>query len=162
VGLDQPLGFDHRRAAVGRLARDTHHSVGLVVGLDCPAEELVDARPLLDHVDAVGEVVEHLGFGRQVRGFGPESPSDVSRGEHRMRLMQPHVRVRVDPHSAHARPTVHQDHSLIAGQVLTGDEQRVQPGDAGANDADVATFNWHGHNYLPSPANIVCQCKGTA
>ena len=66
VGLDQLLRLHHPTPAVGRPAGDTHDPVGLIVGLDRPAEILVDPHPLLDHVEAMFKVVEHLAFRRQV------------------------------------------------------------------------------------------------
>jgi len=85
-----------------------------LIRLDCPAEELVDLYTPLDHVEAVLEVVEHLALRRQVGAVLAESPLDVPGGEHGMRLVQPHVRVGVDPHTADAFPPVHQDDFLIA------------------------------------------------
>ena len=102
---------------------------------------LVDPHPLLDHVEAVLEVVEHLALGRQVRAILAESPLDVPGGEHGMRLVESHVRVGVDPHAADALPSVDQDDLLVARQVSAGDEQGVESGDAGADDADIAALD---------------------
>jgi hypothetical protein len=58
-----------------------------------------------------------------------------------MWLMQAHVRVGVDPHAADAFPPIHEYDFLIARQVLTGNEESVETGDAGSHDADVAALN---------------------
>ena len=84
------------------------------MGLQRPAEELVDLHPLLHHVEAVFEVVEHLALRRQVGAILAESPLDVPGGEHGMWLMQSHIGVGVDPHAAEAFPTVDEDDLLIA------------------------------------------------
>ena len=83
-------------------------------------------------------MVEHLALRRQVGAILAERPFDVPGGEHGMRLVQPHVRVGVDPHAADAVPAVDQDDLLVARQVAAGDEQGIQSGDAGSDDADIA------------------------
>ena len=123
-----------------------------------PAEKLVDAHPLFDHLKAVGEVVENFALRRQVGPLLAESPLDVSRGEHSVWLVQSHVRIRVDPHATNASPTVDQDDLLITRKVLARDEQCVESGQAGAHDANVTRFyqrrpldwNWLqcGHRHL--------------
>jgi hypothetical protein len=55
-----------------------------------------------------------------------------------MRLVQPDVRVRVDPHAADAIPPIDQDDFLIAREVAAGDEEGVESCDAGSHDADLA------------------------
>ena len=101
------------------------------------------------------EVVEHLALRRQVGTVLTESPLDVPGGEHGMWLMQSHVRVGVDPHAADAFPPVDQDDFLIARQVLAGDEECIQSGDAGSHDANIAGLYggvWlcdSGHRILP-------------
>src|SRR5262249_20334833 len=113
---------------------------GLIVRLDCPAEELIDLHAPLYHVEAMREVVEHLALRREIGAVPAESPLDVPGGEHGMWLVQPHVRGGVNPHAADAFPSVHQDDPLIARQVLAGDEEGVEPGDAGSHDADLAAL----------------------
>jgi hypothetical protein len=132
-----------RRVPAGRIegrAADPHDPVGLIVGLNCPAVKLVDLHALLDHVEAVLEVVEYLLLCRQVRTVPAETPLDVPGSEHGMRLVQTHVRVCVDPHPADAFSPVDQDDFLIARQVLTGNKESVEPGDAGSHDADLAAL----------------------
>jgi len=87
VRLDQSFRLDHHASAIRRAAHDSHDSVGLVVGLDFPTEEFLDLDTLFDHVEAVGEMVEHFVFRCQVRAVPAQSPFDVSRGEHRMWLV---------------------------------------------------------------------------
>ena len=114
VGLDQSVRFDDQKPAIRGSAGYPHDPVGLIVGFQRPTEELVNLHPLFYDVETVFEVVEHLALGRQVRAILPESPLDVPGGEHGVRLVQPHVRVRVDPHAADARSSIDQDDLLVA------------------------------------------------
>src|SRR5687768_17606319 len=95
-------------------------------------------------------MVEHFALGRQIGGALAERPRDVPRGEHGMRLMQSHIGVGVDPHTACTFAAVDQDDLLIAGQVPARDEKRVEPGDSGANNADVAAFHYPIEAFLSS------------
>jgi hypothetical protein len=99
------------------------------------------SHPLLDDAQTVLEMVEHFAFSREVGAMLAEGPLDVSGGEHRMWLVQPHVRVGVDPHAADALPAVDQDDLLFAREVPAGDEQGIEPREAGPHDAHIAAFN---------------------
>jgi hypothetical protein len=58
-------------------------------------------------------MAEHLTLGRQVGAILAQGPLDFARGEHRMWLMQAHIRIHIDPHAADARPAIDQDHLLV-------------------------------------------------
>src|ERR1700761_4357413 len=85
-------------------------------------------------------MVKYLVLGRQVRAILAERPFEVPRGEHRVRLVQAYIGVNIDPHATDARPTIDQNHLLVARHVPAGCEQGVQPGDSGSDDANVGGF----------------------
>jgi hypothetical protein len=58
-----------------------------------------------------------------------------------MRLVQTHIRVGVDPHTADAVPAVDQDDLLVPREVTAGYEQRVEAGQAGSHDAHITRLD---------------------
>ena len=111
------------------------------MGFELSAEICGELNPLLDHVEAVLEVVEHLVLGGEVRGLRPEGPLDVPGGEEGVRLMKAHIGIRVHPHTADTFPAIDQDDLLISGQVAARDGERVESGDAGPDDAHLTPLD---------------------
>jgi len=57
-----------------------------------------------------------------------------------MRLMEADIIVGVDPHTTRVGTAVNQDHPLVAGEIPTCDEQRIQAGDSRSYNASIALF----------------------
>jgi hypothetical protein len=76
-------------------------------------------------------------------------PANVSCREVSVRLMQTHVVVCVDPHPTNARTRVDQEDTLVTGEMVRSDGQRIEPGDASSDDANLERFCCH-RDLLPS------------
>ena len=143
VSTASPLALISRSATtvtalpVGTAAHHPHRAVDLLVAHQLVAEQLDDGDVLLDLVEAVLEVIEHLGLVGEVVGGPVEGPPDVARGEEPIGLVQPHVVVGVQPHAAHAVVAIDEHRDLVAAQVLARHPQRVEPGDPCTDDTDV-------------------------
>ncbi len=136
--LDQSLGLDQSRLSGRVLQSHLNPAVGLLVRHIGPTEALVDIDLSGHDVQAVLQVVEDFRLACQVTAFLAQRPFDVARREQLIRLVQSHIVVRVDPHPTDAWPPIDEHHLVVAAQILGSSDKRVEAGDTGAEDADLA------------------------
>src|SRR6516225_1359050 len=87
----------------------------------------MQSHPVSHHIDAVRKVIEHLVLRCEMGAVGAERPLDVSRGEERVRLVQTHIRVGVDPHPADPASAVDYQDPMVLGQLPAGHRECVEP-----------------------------------
>jgi hypothetical protein len=85
-------------------------------------------------------MVEDLALAREVVRIGLALPRNVTSGEHRVWLVQPHVVVDLMPHSGRRRAPI-DERDLRPRRPPARGEQRIEPRDARTEDTQIALEN---------------------
>lgn len=132
---------DTERLALPRSAPDDHiasSAADLFVRLVLVAEAFLDRDLRSERLEAMAQVREHLRARREMAALLAEGPRDASGGEERVRLMQAHVVVCREPHAADSCSAIDDNDAVPRREVPARDEERIQTGNARAEDAEVA------------------------
>ncbi|MAY47415.1 MAG: hypothetical protein CML65_19465 [Rhodobacteraceae bacterium] len=104
------------------------------------AEPADDPQAAAQVAETILQVTAHLCPGGAVIGRSRQVPAHVAHGEQAVRLVEADVAFGAAPHAAGFGIGVDHHHLRVPGQVFGGHEKGVQPGDARADDAKIATF----------------------